>query len=638
MKFKTVSIKNFCSFKSANFEMDDKGLVLILGENLDASKADSNGSGKSLLFDSLCWCLWGNTVRDIKGDKVVNRTVGKNCVVTVTFTEDDNEYVVIRHQKDKDHFKENDLELFVNGTSGCKGSIADTQKVLNSILGLDFNTFRAMMPGAGIRAAEMTDKSIKALLESLLQTELLSSAHILAKNKLKAVSGELDKAENDLTRYKEDLASHKAVRATYEEKNNDFDSNKKSVIERASSELAEAKLRLNSLETDLEAKLFKLREDIDSFKKTLSSYDELDELTRKSINSIREETHKIHSSLQETRSSYAAKLKIYEKNRENIERAKDICPHCSQKVTEEHRLSSIESLDSEIKLCINMLAVIDNRIKTSRLQMEEKLNPLRDTESLNSEKINKVKRLINKLENDITISTECSKADSLYLRNKIKEQESILKEQEKLDNPFSSLLISNSEDIVKVESKIKDLILKIKDLRLEEENLEFWVDGFSARGIRSYMLKHVTPILNDRAEQYCQALTDGEMKIIFETEKSLKNGNVVEDFNIIVIQGDYGADSYKGCSGGEKARADLVISLVLGDLASFRANKKIPFRFIDEAFELVDDTGLESVVSLLKSQQDKYESIFVVTHKSELKQHFSNVLQVQKKNGVSTIV
>jgi len=150
------------------------------------------------------------------------------------------------------------------------------------------------------------------------------------------------------------------------------------------------------------------------------------------------------------------------------------------------------------------------------------------------------------------------------------------------------------------------------------------------------MLKQVAPILNDRAAVYCKLLTDGEMTIVFQTEKELKNGTVKEDFNILVEQ-ENGAGLYRGISGGEKARADLVISLVLGDLASFRANKQIPFRFMDEAFEKVDDTGLEAVVTLLEAQKENYETIFVVTHKNELKQHFKDTITVTKQKGISTI-
>jgi len=185
VKFSTLEIKNFGTIEDITLDLADRGLVLILGENKDAAKADSNGSGKSLLFDALCWCLWGSTVREIKGDEVVRRSANKNCKVTLTFSEGDNTYMVIRRQKDKEHHKPNDLEFFINTTNACGSSMAETQKRVDDAVGVDFFTFRAMMPGAGIRAAEMTDKAIKDLLEGLLQTDLLAKAQAVAKNRVK---------------------------------------------------------------------------------------------------------------------------------------------------------------------------------------------------------------------------------------------------------------------------------------------------------------------------------------------------------------------------------------------------------------------------------------------------------------------
>lgn len=77
MKIKWVDIENFMAIGKARAELEQKGLVLILGENRDDSSQDSNGSGKSSFPDALCWCLYGVTAREETGDDVINRDAGK---------------------------------------------------------------------------------------------------------------------------------------------------------------------------------------------------------------------------------------------------------------------------------------------------------------------------------------------------------------------------------------------------------------------------------------------------------------------------------------------------------------------------------------------------------------------------------
>jgi DNA repair exonuclease SbcCD ATPase subunit len=69
--FKSVKIQNFLSVGKDPLELDfQKGINLITGENKD--KGGKNGIGKSSILESIYWCLFGNTIRDIKKDKIVH--------------------------------------------------------------------------------------------------------------------------------------------------------------------------------------------------------------------------------------------------------------------------------------------------------------------------------------------------------------------------------------------------------------------------------------------------------------------------------------------------------------------------------------------------------------------------------------
>jgi len=84
IKFLNIDIKNFLSFGETPVKVDfNKGTYLITGINSD--KGGRNGVGKSSFVESVYWCLFGSTIRDIKKDKVIHNQTDKNCVVSMEF-------------------------------------------------------------------------------------------------------------------------------------------------------------------------------------------------------------------------------------------------------------------------------------------------------------------------------------------------------------------------------------------------------------------------------------------------------------------------------------------------------------------------------------------------------------------------
>ena len=150
------------------------------------------------------------------------------------------------------------------------------------------------------------------------------------------------------------------------------------------------------------------------------------------------------------------------------------------------------------------------------------------------------------------------------------------------------------------------------------------------------MLEHVTPLLNHSAKKYADILTDGEMSVTFHTQQRQKSGKIVEKFNIVVEQ-LHGGESYAASSAGEKSRANLVVAFALGDLAALRAAKSVSFRFLDEPFESVDESGTDAIIALLNDQKDRFETVFVITHQDNFKQLFSNRMTVVKKHGMTSL-
>lgn len=78
---------------SDTIELADKGVVHLIGRNEDKD-FDSNGSGKSSLFNALCEILWGENPTGVSGEKVANTRLEQGFCGRVEFESSGSRYRV----------------------------------------------------------------------------------------------------------------------------------------------------------------------------------------------------------------------------------------------------------------------------------------------------------------------------------------------------------------------------------------------------------------------------------------------------------------------------------------------------------------------------------------------------------------
>jgi len=111
------------------------GVTFIYGENrTEGQEEQNNGSGKSALFyDSILFCLYGNTSRDLKKSEIpFNKGGRKKCIVELhlTITEGDKENDVKIYRS----INPSQLTLIVNGEDISQSSAPSTQKYITNEL------------------------------------------------------------------------------------------------------------------------------------------------------------------------------------------------------------------------------------------------------------------------------------------------------------------------------------------------------------------------------------------------------------------------------------------------------------------------------------------------------------------------
>jgi len=175
---KNLSVRNFMSVGNATqgINFDRKDLTLVLGENLDLGGDGSrNGTGKTTIINALSYALYGNALSNIRKDNLVNKTNGKNMLVSLDFFVNDTEYRIERGRKP------NVLKFYVNNeaqaaTDEAQGENKETQEAIERILGMSHDMFKHVLalntytePFLSLKANDQ-----RTIIEQLLGITLLS--------------------------------------------------------------------------------------------------------------------------------------------------------------------------------------------------------------------------------------------------------------------------------------------------------------------------------------------------------------------------------------------------------------------------------------------------------------------------------
>jgi len=140
MKINRLKLDNFMTYTNQDFDLENlvKGPTLILGKYVGGAAGESNGAGKSTIFEGIIWSLFG--VSRYKGDDELIRLGADDMGVTNVFTLDGVTYEVIRLKKKG----KSQTLLFSDLTNDKKlrgNSVKETQAKIVEVLGMDYDIF-----------------------------------------------------------------------------------------------------------------------------------------------------------------------------------------------------------------------------------------------------------------------------------------------------------------------------------------------------------------------------------------------------------------------------------------------------------------------------------------------------------------
>ena len=579
-RIRTLAVKNFMSVGNATqaVHFDRKDLTLVLGQNLDLGGDDTgarNGTGKTTIINALSYALYGNALTNIKKDNLINKTNGKNMLVTIEFEKDGIDYKIERGRKP------NTMAFYIGNqeqeiTDESQGDSRETQAEIERMLGMSHEMFKHIVALNTYTEPFLALKSNdqRTIIEQLLGITMLSDKADLLKEQLKATKDAITaeeyriKAVNDANaRIQEQIVALKRRQTLWRSKNTE---------DIAALEAGLAQLN----EIDIEREL--LHHD------ALYARNEL-------VRCIREvNQHK--AGCIATQTSLIKNLDKLKKEIEKLEQHE--CYACGQAIHDNKHESILEEKRAASKELSLQYISNEGQLQEhiDRLtELGEPAPPPSVFYDTKEDAINHKNSIAN-----ITQQIATKRSDQDPYAEQIAEMETQAVEEINYDMMNELVNIKDHQDFLLKLLTNKDSFIR---KRIIDQNLSY---------------------LNARLGQYLDRIgLPHTVKFLNDLTVSIEELGRELDFDNL--------------SRGERNRLILSLSWAFRDVWE-NQNQPINLLFIDEVIDTgMDSSGVENSLAILKKMaREGNRSVWLVSHKDELAGRVNNVLSVVKENGFTT--
>jgi len=558
-------------------ELDRAGMTLVLGENQDlGGNGNRNGVGKTSLVHAISFALYGQALSTIKRDNLVNRINGKNMSVAIEFNIGAHRYRIERGRKP--HFFRyfvDDTTVNSPDTDEAQGENRETQKQIDSVLGMSHNMFRNIVALNTYTEPFLSQGAGKQreLIEELLLITMLSTKAEALKERIRNTKISYDQEEIRL----------KTVRAS-----ND----------RIQQSLIDLKKRLNKWDIDHNNKLIELRSALEELTKLdveaeIQSHRDLQDIAV--LNRALSDHQRHLISKKRHFQQLEAQLVTISKNHSLA--SNNECPTCKQGITDHNHKTIISDLEKQLVTLDQQRTPIEAEIKNHQSQIVELTAAIATYDTPNI--------FYQDLE------------QSLDHRNSVDRLQTEILRMEQEINPYISQELSLNTTMQEVNN------VQLDELASQKEHEEFLYKLLTNKDsfIRKKIVDQNLAYMNIRLQDYLTKLgLPHQVKFMNDLSVDINHLGIDTDFD--------------SCSRGERTRVILALSWAFRDIWE-NNNQPINLIFVDELLDAgLDSMGLEKSVEILKVfGRDRSKNVMLISHRDELSSRVSQILAVIKADG-----
>ncbi|OGO09394.1 MAG: hypothetical protein A2Y61_01725 [Chloroflexi bacterium RBG_13_60_13] len=638
MRILSVELTNFGTFyETHQFGLADRGLLLVMGDNQDEPRMESNGAGKSTVFDALDWCLFGENPRGDHADAMVNeesRAVrGSKCSVTTRLESDSGEAVEITRSRSKSKY---DLEVAVNGEARATLDSKETQKVVEQILGLDREVFHAAVLFGQtdlVHYAEATDAKRMEILTRLLQLDEIDRYLERVKERRKVITDRRAVLEVNLATVGGQLQANRPEDLDVQIEQ--WEANRVAEIGRVRQRI-EAKAAEHAAASAASLPIDPLRSARMVLDQRLAGQG-----AHPGIFPEVERLQKFVAEITAERAVAARGIHDAQARLRKIQaQGEGVCSQCGQAVTGEHLQNEALKARGDLQT-----AEEAQRDAQGRLDQAEALSQAAIAQGQEVARVwqagrESIMAEIAQVDAQIRSATE----QATRVRSVERELAGLqgdLDRQDGAANPWQAKKDHVARERYDLERRQGQIRYEMEAFDVDARHLDFWVVGLGPKGLKSYILDSRLQELSDAANEWMQVLTGGTIWVQFEATKETRGKKVVNAPDVRVSRwnpdGTITERPYRSWSGGEKQRISFAIDFGLSRLVARRAAQRYDLMILDEAFRHLDRAGKEAVMEMLQTLSREKSSLIVVEHDSEFQGQFEHRVLVTKRNRRSTI-
>ena len=581
-KLKSLTVKNFMSVgnQTQAVDFDKENLTLVLGSNLDLGGDDTgsrNGTGKTTIVNALSYSLYGQALTNIKKENLINKTNGKNMLVTVEFAKNNTRYRIERGRKP------NLLKLYVNDNQlkteesedDSQGDSRETQKSIEQMLEMSHTMFKHLValntytePFLSMKAADQRE-----VIEQLLGITQLSEKAEALKLLVKETKDDIAAEEVTISAVKTANANVQKSIDSLQLKSSAWENKQQTDLEN----LGRAIVSLESVDIESE-----LQAHID-----LKAWDE----ANTKIRNLNKQKATLDSAVIQAEKT----LKKYKTELESLDNKK--CHACEQELHdhkhEEMTATATQNYDEALFYFQKMSAQLKQVVEeVGDGALPIKPNTFYDTE-----------------------------AEALGHKNNLASLEQSLEAKAVEINPYAEQIEELKHTAI--QEITWDTVNSLTKLKEHQEFLHKLLtnkDSF----IRKKIIDQNLTYLNKRLSYYIDKLGLPH-RVVFQNDLTVEITQLGQDLD------------FDNLSRGERNRLILSMSFAFRDVWE-GLYQSINLLFVDELMDAgMDAAGVESGLSVLKKMaRERSKNIYLISHKDELVGRVNNVLRVIKENGFTS--
>ena len=648
----TLTITNFLGVQNTitiDFQQDiPRGLTLLAGDN---------GSGKSTFVEAMTWCQFGRCVRGgMAVDDVVNDNVGKNCSVTLEFT---NGYTIARYRKHRIH--KNRVVISLRGEPQPQLERPDartTQAAINELLGTDFETYVRTVVLSHDSAASFLNSTLaqrRDLIEASLGLSMLDQWGQVSKLLLKDI-------DTDMSKAKADLEGLIRIMEYNERRLCDLDRTWKR-LEKEAEEAVASLGALAAIQGDHASKGPQAAEFNMGFRVGISTlqnqiYTEQEDLQRleRSYTRMQEEEH-------------ARRMQEEEHARRIEEQKRAELTSWLGRLQQQLSLRLGASIAAAHPIGLPKLFrametyILHFLLTTVRSLLRTFMTPKDDSESRRATSpqsrnhdqeavidglcrdIEKSKSRLQNLKHEVTIMMSDQLAQAIQARKACEASQQLVTIKQRDAATYKGLVKAEQSSLHSLGSERDVLATKLQELAADRELFSFWSSALAKRNrrtssssspssaakaatnFREHVLARTLSQLNALLVQVLTLLYDdtrhahmatGILRSLFDSDAADLMIETSEYFPGSVLDHTLAVHpslAYSKRSGGERKRIDLALFFALLQLARARSAHRAHYVLVDEVFDNLDKAGQAAVVRWCSAMSPAVVGwILVITH------------------------